>query len=157
DTVVEKNAKVLPYCHCDRAFIGERAVVGPFAHLRPKAQLESDVKIGNFVEVKNARLKKGTKACHLAYIGDAEVGEQCNIGAGTITCNYDGKNKHRTNIGDEAFIGSNVTLIAPLTIGNGAYVAAGSTISKEIPEKALAFGRAKQINRERREIKIQNS
>lgn len=149
NTVMEKNARVLPYCYCDSAFIGERSSVGPFAHLRPGARLESDVKIGNFVEIKNSRLKKGTKASHLAYIGDAEVGEHCNIGAGAITCNFDGKNKHHTVIGDGAFIGSNTTLIAPLTIGDKAYVAAGSTISKEIPRESLAFGRAKQVNKDR--------
>ncbi len=145
DTVIEKDAHIYPYSWCDQAYIGERAEVGPFARLRPDARLENDVKIGNFVEVKRSRLKKGTKAGHLAYIGDAEIGENCNIGAGSITCNYDGKNKHRTVIGDGAFIGSNTTLVAPLAIGKYAYVAGGSTITEEVPSETLAIGRSRQV------------
>ncbi len=147
DTVIEKYAHVYPYTWCDQAYIGERAEVGPFARLRPEARLEQDVKVGNFVEIKRSRLKKGAKAGHLAYIGDAEVGSHCNIGAGAITCNYDGRNKHRTVIKDGAFIGSNATLIAPLCIGENSYVAGGSTINQEIPDGVLAIGRARQVNK----------
>ncbi len=150
DTVIEKNAHILPYSCCDQAYIGENTEVGPFARLRPEARLENNVKVGNFVEVKRARLKKGVKAGHLAYIGDAEIGENSNIGAGTITCNYDGKNKHRTLIGDGCFIGSNSTLIAPLAIGHHAYVAGGSTITDEVPSKSLAIGRSRQVNKTQR-------
>ncbi len=149
DSVIEKYARILPYTLCDQAYVGERTQVGPFARLRPEARLENDVKVGNFVEIKRSRLKKGAKASHLAYIGDAELGEHCNIGAGAITCNYDGHNKHRTVIGEGAFIGSNVTLIAPLSIGDHAYIAGGSTINHEVPEAALAIGRAPQVNKDR--------
>ncbi len=145
DTVIEKNAHIYPYSWCDQAYIGERAEIGPFARLRPDARLENDVKVGNFVEIKRSRLKKGAKAGHLAYIGDAEIGEFCNIGAGSITCNYDGKNKHRTIIGNGAFIGSNSTLVAPLAIGDHAYVAGGSTITEEVPRESLAIGRSLQV------------
>lgn len=150
DTVIEKNAHIYPYSCCDHAYIGESAEVGPFARLRPEARLENNVKVGNFVEVKRARLKKGVKAGHLAYIGDAEIGENSNIGAGTITCNYDGKNKHRTVIGESCFIGSNSTLIAPLAIGDYAYVAGGSTITDEVPKASLAIGRSRQVNKTQR-------
>lgn len=149
DTVIEKNARVLPYSWCDQAYIGERSEVGPFTRLRPDARLENDVKIGNFVEVKRSRIKSGTKAGHLAYIGDAEIGEGCNVGAGTITCNYDGYNKHRTVIGEGSFIGSNTTLIAPLSIGTDAYIAGGSVINKEVPNDTLAIGRTHQVNKPR--------
>lgn len=149
DTVIEKNVHILPYTVCDQAYIGERSRVGPFARLRPDARLETDVHLGNFVEVKRSRLKKGVKAGHLAYIGDAELGEKVNLGAGSITCNYDGHNKHRTIIGDNAFIGSNSTLIAPLTIGQNSYVAGGSTINQEVPHNSLAIGRAHQVNKDR--------
>lgn len=147
DTVIEKNAHVFPYSCCSQAYIGERSQVGPFARLRPDARLENDVKVGNFVEIKRSRLKSGTKANHLAYIGDAEIGENCNIGAGAITCNYDGYDKHRTVIGEAVFIGSNATLIAPLAIGNGSYVAGGSVVNEEVPNNTLAIGRAYQVNK----------
>ena len=122
--------------------------IGPFAHLRPKAHLKEDVHIGNFVEIKNATLEKGVKTGHLTYIGDAVIGENTNIGAGTITCNYDGKNKHKTIIGENSFIGSNSVLVAPVNLGSEVYTAAGSVITKNVPNKTLAFGRAKQINKE---------
>jgi len=150
DSVIEQGAHVLPYTWCDQAYIGERAQVGPFARLRPDARLDCDVRVGNFVEIKRSRLKQGAKAGHLAYIGDAELGARCNIGAGAITCNFDGSSKHRTVIGEEAFIGSNVTMIAPLAIGDRAYVAGGSTINGEVPKDTLAIGRAHQINKERK-------
>jgi bifunctional UDP-N-acetylglucosamine pyrophosphorylase / glucosamine-1-phosphate N-acetyltransferase len=126
------------------ATIGDHASVGPFAHLRPGTVLGKSVKVGNFVETKKARFGEGAKASHLSYIGDAEVGAEANIGAGTITCNYDGVNKHRTTIGAGAFIGSDSQLVAPVTIGDGAYVGAGSTVTKDVPADALALSRTPQ-------------
>ena len=123
----------------DRAHVGRGAKVGPFAHLRPEADLGEDVHIGNFVEVKKATIGARSKANHLAYIGDASVGVDANIGAGTITCNYDGFRKHRTVIGDRVQIGSDTQLVAPVTVGADAYIAAGSTISKDVEPGALAF------------------
>jgi bifunctional UDP-N-acetylglucosamine pyrophosphorylase / glucosamine-1-phosphate N-acetyltransferase len=132
------------FCHIAGATIGDRAVIGPFARLRPGAALAEDVHIGNFVEVKNARLAKGVKANHLAYLGDAAVGEGANIGAGAITCNFDGIEKFRTTIGKNVFIGTNASLVAPLTIGPGAMIAAGSVITRSVPGDALALGRGRQ-------------
>ncbi|TWT06217.1 bifunctional UDP-N-acetylglucosamine diphosphorylase/glucosamine-1-phosphate N-acetyltransferase GlmU [Planomicrobium sp. CPCC 101079] len=134
--------------HVYDSSVGEDAAVGPFAHLRPESNLGNDVKIGNFVEVKKAALGNGSKVSHLSYIGDAEVGTNVNIGCGTITVNYDGKNKYLTTIEDDSFIGCNSNLIAPVTIGKGSYVAAGSTISKNVPSDALAIARARQENKE---------
>lgn len=151
DTVVEKNVHIFPYTWCDRAHIGERSQVGPFARLRPEARLDHEVKVGNFVEIKRSHLKKGVKVGHLAYLGDAELGEKCNIGAGTIACNFDGQKKHETVIGDHAFIGSNTTLIAPLVIGENSYIGGGSTIDQDVPKGALAIGRARQVNKLRKE------
>ena len=132
------------FCHIVGATIGDRAVIGPFARLRPGAALAEDVHIGNFVEVKNSRLAKGVKANHLAYLGDASVGEGANIGAGAITCNFDGIEKFRTTIGKNVFIGTNASLVAPLTIGPGAMIAAGSVITRNVPGDALALGRGRQ-------------
>lgn len=140
--VVEDGAHILGNCHIAGARIGTGARVGPFARLRPGAELAQDVHIGNFVEVKNARLHKGAKANHLAYIGDGTVGAAANIGAGTIFCNYDGFNKNLTEVGAGAFIGSNSALVAPVRIGAGAYVAAGSTITKNVAPDALVMERA---------------
>jgi bifunctional UDP-N-acetylglucosamine pyrophosphorylase/glucosamine-1-phosphate N-acetyltransferase len=128
--------------------VGRGAIIGPFARLRPGAKIEDEVHIGNFVEVKNARIGRGAKANHLAYVGDACVGPAANIGAGAITCNYDGTNKHFTEIGAGVFIGSNATLVAPVKIGDGAYVAAGSTITDNVVADALALGRARQVVKE---------
>ena len=128
------------------ATVGARAHVGPWAHLRPGTELGDDVKVGNFVETKKARFGKGAKASHLSYLGDAEIGEGVNIGAGTITCNYDGVNKHKTVLGDGVFIGSDTQLVAPVTVGAGAYVGAGSTITKDVPAGALAISRTPQKN-----------
>ena len=122
--------------------------IGPFAHIRPKSAISDDVKIGNFVEIKKTVFGKGSKASHLSYIGDAEVGSDVNIGCGAITVNYDGKNKFLTKIEDGVFIGCNSNLISPVTIGEGAYVAAGSTITEDVPGDALALGRARQVNKE---------
>lgn len=147
NSTLEKRVHILPYTCCDGANIEKNAQIGPFARLRPQTSLGKGVKIGNFVEIKNSQLKENSKASHLAYIGDSEVGSNCNIGAGSITCNYDGNKKHQTKIGDNAFIGSNSTLIAPLTIGNDAYIAAGSTINKEVGQKELAIARTRQSNK----------
>jgi bifunctional UDP-N-acetylglucosamine pyrophosphorylase/glucosamine-1-phosphate N-acetyltransferase len=124
------------------------ARVGPFARLRPGAELGKDVHIGNFVEVKEAKIEAGAKANHLAYIGDARVGEGANVGAGTITCNYDGVAKHRTDIGKGAFIGSNSALVAPVKVGEGAYIGTGTVVTKDVPAGALAISRAKQTVKE---------
>jgi bifunctional UDP-N-acetylglucosamine pyrophosphorylase/glucosamine-1-phosphate N-acetyltransferase len=124
------------------------AKIGPFAHLRPGSEIGEDAHVGNFVETKKARLGKGAKANHLAYLGDAEVGEGSNIGAGVITCNYDGVNKHRTTIGKGVFVGSDSTLVAPVTLEDGAYIGAGSCITRDVPEGALAVGRSRQITKE---------
>ena len=124
------------------------AIIGPFAHLRPGARIGEDAHVGNFVELKKASLGKGAKANHLAYIGDATVGARTNVGAGTITCNYDGRSKYQTTIGQDAFIGTNSTIVAPVTIGDGTYIAAGSTITREVPAGSLAIGRSRQENKD---------
>ncbi len=138
---VEEGARIRAFSHLEAAHVGKGAIVGPYARLRPGADLGSDVRIGNFVEVKNARLEKGAKANHLAYVGDAHVGENANLGAGTITCNYDGFGKHRTEIGQGAFVGSNTALVAPVKIGAGVYIGSGSVISKDVPADALVLTR----------------
>lgn len=151
---VIRNARLLdgvtvqPFCHVEGAEAASGAVIGPFSRLRPGAKLSAGVHVGNFVEIKNSLIGAGTKACHLAYVGDSEVGAGANIGAGTITCNYDGEKKHRTGIGDGAFIGSNSTLVAPVEVGAGSYVAAGSVITSPVPADALALGRSRQTNKE---------
>jgi bifunctional UDP-N-acetylglucosamine pyrophosphorylase / glucosamine-1-phosphate N-acetyltransferase len=132
------------FSHIEGATIGEGAELGPFARLRPGAVMEEKSKIGNFVEMKKARLGKGAKANHLTYLGDADVGAGANVGAGTITCNYDGFLKYRTEIGAGAFIGSNSALVAPVTIGAGAIVAAGSVVTADVPADALAIARGSQ-------------
>ena len=142
NTRVGHNAQVKAHSVCLDATIGDAANVGPMAHLRPGACLGTHVKVGNFVEIKKSVLESGAKASHLSYIGDAFVGADANIGAGTITCNYDGHGKHQTTVGPRAFIGSNTALVAPVKIGEGAIVGAGSTISKDVPEDALAVERA---------------
>jgi bifunctional UDP-N-acetylglucosamine pyrophosphorylase/glucosamine-1-phosphate N-acetyltransferase len=142
---IGERVEIPAFCHMVGATIGDGASVGPFARLRPGAELGRDVHIGNFVEVKNSRLEAGVKANHLAYLGDSTVGAGANIGAGAITCNYDGFEKFRTDIGAGAFIGTNVSLVAPVTVGPGAYVGAGSTITKEVPADALAIARGQQV------------
>jgi bifunctional UDP-N-acetylglucosamine pyrophosphorylase/glucosamine-1-phosphate N-acetyltransferase len=134
----------LAFCHIEGADVAKGAIVGPYARLRPGAVLEEDVHIGNFVEVKKARIEKGAKANHLTYLGDARVGAGANIGAGTITCNYDGFDKHFTDIGAGANIGSNSSLVAPVKIGDGAFTGAGSVITKEVSKDALAVTRPEQ-------------
>jgi bifunctional UDP-N-acetylglucosamine pyrophosphorylase/glucosamine-1-phosphate N-acetyltransferase len=150
NALVDDGATVHSYCHIQDAHIGPDGIVGPFARLRPGAVLEENAHVGNFVEMKKARLGKGAKANHLTYLGDAEIGAGTNIGAGTITCNYDGKNKHQTTIGKNAFIGSNVALVAPVSVGDGALVGAGSVITKNVEAGELALTRAPQRNLVRR-------
>jgi bifunctional UDP-N-acetylglucosamine pyrophosphorylase/glucosamine-1-phosphate N-acetyltransferase len=145
---VEDDATIRSFSHLEGAHVGRGARVGPFARLRPGAKLGVDVHIGNFVEVKQATIEDGAKANHLAYIGDARVGEGANIGAGTITCNYDGVDKHRTDIGKGAFIGTNTSLVAPVKIGDGAYIGSGSVITKDVPADALSLERAEQSTKE---------
>ncbi len=141
---VGDGVEIRPYCHIEGAVIGAEAIIGPFARLRPGADIGADAHIGNFVEVKEARVEAGAKINHLSYIGDARVGAGANIGAGTITCNYDGFHKHRTEIGAGAFIGSNTALVAPVVIGDGAVIGAGSVITGKVPANALAVARGKQ-------------
>ena len=145
---VEDGAVIHSFSHLAGAHIGKGVAVGPFARLRPGTRLGDGARIGNFVEVKEASIEAGAKANHLSYIGDAAVGAGANIGAGTITCNYDGGEKHRTTIGDGAFIGSNSALVAPVKIGSGAYVGSGSVITKDVPAGALALGRGRQVVKE---------
>ncbi|WP_180172283.1 bifunctional UDP-N-acetylglucosamine diphosphorylase/glucosamine-1-phosphate N-acetyltransferase GlmU [Acinetobacter sp. YH12023] len=145
---IAAGTKVQPYSVFDSAIVGEDAQIGPFARLRPGAKLAAEVHIGNFVEVKNTTVGLGSKANHFTYLGDAEVGAGSNIGAGTITCNYDGANKFKTIIGDSAFIGSNSSLVAPVTIGHGATVGAGSTITRDVADNSLAVERSKQFAKE---------
>ncbi|WP_151863497.1 bifunctional UDP-N-acetylglucosamine diphosphorylase/glucosamine-1-phosphate N-acetyltransferase GlmU [Acinetobacter nosocomialis] len=147
NTKIAAGTKVQPYSVFDGAIVGENTQIGPFARLRPGAKLANEVHIGNFVEVKNTTIGLGSKANHFTYLGDAEIGADSNIGAGTITCNYDGANKHKTTIGDAVFIGSNSSLVAPVTIGNGATVGAGSVITKDVAEQSLSFERAQQISK----------
>jgi len=142
---IADNSVVKPYCHIEDAVIGTDCDVGPFARLRPGTEMKEHARIGNFVETKNTVLGKGSKANHLTYLGDTVTGDKVNVGAGTITCNYDGVNKHKTIIGDGAFIGSNSSLVAPVEIGAGATVGAGSTITKDADQNALTVARAKQI------------
>lgn len=148
NTKIAAGTKVQPYSIFDSAIVGEDTQIGPFARLRPGAQLANEVHIGNFVEVKNTTIGLGSKANHFTYLGDAEVGSGSNIGAGTITCNYDGANKFKTIIGDQAFIGSNSSLVAPVKIGNGATVGAGSTITRDVEDNSLAVERSKQFAKE---------
>lgn len=146
DTVVEAGGKIKSHTVCDEAYVSSGADAGPFARLRPKAYLEEGAHVGNFVELKNARLGKRAKAGHLAYLGDAEVGEESNIGAGVITANYDGQRKHKTTIGKRVFVGSNSVLIAPVALADDSFIAGGSSINQDVPEEALAIARERQRN-----------
>jgi bifunctional UDP-N-acetylglucosamine pyrophosphorylase/glucosamine-1-phosphate N-acetyltransferase len=147
DTVVGDGVQVLPYCHLDRSRIGDGCRVGPFSRLRPEASLAEGVHVGNFVELKKTSMGKRSKANHLSYLGDATIGADVNVGCGTITCNYDGERKHPTRIGDGVFVGSDTILVAPISLGKGAYVAAGSTLTDDVPAGALALGRTRQVNK----------
>ncbi|TXH35719.1 MAG: UDP-N-acetylglucosamine diphosphorylase/glucosamine-1-phosphate N-acetyltransferase [Burkholderiaceae bacterium] len=146
DALIGPGARIAPFTHIDGAQVGEGSLIGPFARLRPGARLDKDVHIGNFVEVKNSHMAEGAKANHLAYLGDAEVGPRVNYGAGAITANYDGANKHKTVIGADAHIGSNCVLVAPVSIGAGGTVGAGSTVSKDTPPGGLTVARARQAH-----------
>ena len=147
DVEVGPGAKVLDHCLLRESVVEAGASVGPFSHLRPGSRVGSRAKVGNFVELKKTHLGEGSKAQHLSYLGDATVGPEVNIGAGTITCNYDGVAKHPTRIEAGAFVGSDATLVAPVTVGEGSYVAAGSTITEDVPKDALALGRARQVTK----------
>lgn len=144
---VETGATVRAFSHLEGAHVGSGAIVGPYARLRPGTELSNDTRIGNFVEVKNAQIGTGSKVNHLSYIGDATIGEGSNVGAGTITCNYDGVFKHRTEIGDHVFIGSNTMLVAPVTVGNEAMTATGTVVTRDVPDGDMAVARAKQDNK----------
>lgn len=145
---VESGCEIKPFCHLEGCHLSTGAQVGPFARLRPGAELAEDVHVGNFVEIKNAILDQGVKVGHLTYLGDAHVGEGSNIGAGTVTCNYDGVSKHRTEIGARAFIGSDTMLVAPVRIGAGAITGSGSVITRDVPDEALAIARPPQVNKD---------
>jgi bifunctional UDP-N-acetylglucosamine pyrophosphorylase/glucosamine-1-phosphate N-acetyltransferase len=145
NVTIGAGTQVSPFSHLDEATIGANCRVGPYARLRPGAALADDVHVGNFVEVKQASLGAGSKANHLAYLGDATIGRNVNVGAGTITCNYDGANKHRTVIEDDVFIGSDTQLVAPVTVGRGATLGAGTTLTRDAPPDALTLSRAQQV------------
>ena len=145
DMLVGNNVTV-QFSYCHEAEILDGVTLGPYVHIRPGTIIGQNVKIGNFVEVKNSNIGEGTKLPHLQYIGDSDVGSNVNVGCGTVTCNYDGKQKYRTTIGDNAFIGCNTNLVAPVTVEEGAYIAAGSTITKNVPKDNLAVARSRQVN-----------
>ena len=151
---IESGAEILGFCHLEGCHISRGATVGPFARLRPGAELAEDVHVGNFVEIKNAVLDEGVKVGHLTYLGDAHVGEFSNIGAGTITCNYDGVMKHRTIIGKRAFIGSDTMLVAPVTVGDDAMTASGSVITMDVPARDMAVARGRQVNKPGLAVKL---
>ncbi len=145
NTIIEAGTCIHANCHIENALIGRNCELGPFARIRPDTKLGENVKAGNFVEIKNSNIKTGSKINHLSYIGDSDLGTDVNIGAGTITCNYDGANKHRTIIGDNVFVGSDTQFVAPVTIGDGATIGAGSTITKDSPKEKLTLARSKQV------------
>ena len=145
NTKIGNNVKILPFSHIENATLNSNVSVGPFSRIRPGSLLDKGSRIGNFVEVKNSKIGKNTKINHLSYIGDSSIGKSVNIGAGTITCNYDGKNKNKTKILDNAFIGSNSSLVAPITVGKKAVVGAGSVITRSVKNKSLALTRSNQV------------
>jgi bifunctional UDP-N-acetylglucosamine pyrophosphorylase / glucosamine-1-phosphate N-acetyltransferase len=151
---VARNVTIRAFSHLEGADIGPGCVIGPFARLRPGARLEQDVHVGNFVEIKAATLASGVKANHLSYIGDAIIGSSTNIGAGTITCNYDGTNKYRTTIGAHVFVGSDTALVAPVAVGDGAVIGAGSVITEDVEPNALALARGRQVQKPGRAIEM---
>ena len=142
---IEEEVEILPFCHFDGATVGKASRVGPYSRLRPGAELKGNNHIGNFVEVKKSVVGLDSKVNHLTYIGDADIGQRVNVGAGTITCNYDGVNKFRTVIGDDAFIGSDTQLVAPVVVGAGATIGAGTTLTRNAPEGKLTLSRARQM------------
>ena len=147
DALIGEDVLIRQGTIVEQSEVRDGAFLGPYAHLRPESLVEEAAHVGNFVELKKTHMHKGSKANHLAYLGDAEIGAETNIGAGTIVCNYDGVEKHQTRIGAGAFIGSDSVLVAPVTIGDGAYVAAASCVTEDVPEEALAIGRARQVNK----------
>ena len=159
DAHIARGAQIKPFCHIEGARVGPASMIGPYARLRPGTELGEDVHIGNFVEVKNSQIAAHSKANHLAYLGDATIGSRVNVGAGTITCNYDGANKFRTVIEDEAFIGSDTQLVAPVTVGKGATLGAGTTLTKDAPAGKLTISRARQVTIEKwqRPVKVKKS
>ena len=148
NVVIGDNTRIEPFSHLCNAQVGANCNIGPYARLREGSVIEDAAKVGNFVETKKTILGKGAKANHFTYLGDAEIGDNTNIGAGTITCNYDGENKHKTSVGENSFIGTNSSLVAPVEVGKNAYVGAGSVITKDVPDNALAVGRGKQVIKE---------
>lgn len=156
-SIIRRGAHLKQGCYIEKSDVGEDTSIGPYAHLRPDCVLGSKVKIGNFVELKKAVMKAGAKASHLSYIGDAEVGKNSNIGCGFVTCNYDGFKKHKTIIEDDVFIGSDSQTVAPVRVGQGAYVASGTTVTQDVPKDALAISRGKQVNKEGYAKRIRDS
>ena len=154
DARVGADVLVKPYSVFEDCHVGDETQVGPFARLRPAADVRVGAKVGNFVEIKKSVIEPGAKVPHLSYVGDAHVGPGANVGAGTITCNYDGYGKHRTEIGAGAFIGSNTSLVAPVAVGEGALVGAGSVVTRDVPPDALALGRARQVTMEGAAVQI---
>ena len=150
NTTIANGVEVREFCHFEDADVRDAAIVGPYARLRPAAVVDEKAHVGNFVELKKTYLGKGSKANHFTYLGDTEVGPGVNFGAGTITCNYDGKNKFKTSVGANCFIGSNTSLVAPVTIGDNAVVGAGSVIVEDVPAGKLALGRGRQVIKDRR-------
>ena len=151
---VESGATIRAFSHLEGCHVARGGIIGPYARLRPGAELSEDVRIGNFVEVKNALIGEGSKVNHLSYVGDAEIGSGSNIGAGTITCNYDGVMKHKTTIGDDVFVGSNTLLVAPVTLGDKSMTATGAVITKDVEAEALAIARVDQVNKPRMAVKL---
>lgn len=149
DCVIGKNVKITASV-LEGATIEDNTSVGPFAYMRKGSQVGQNCRVGDFVEIKNAKIGNGTKVAHLTYVGDCELGESCNIGCGVVFVNYDGKNKHRTKVGDKCFIGSNCNVIAPVTIEDGSYIAAGTTVTEDTPKDSLVVGRARQVVKEGR-------
>ena len=150
DSVIGNGSKIR-FSVIEKSEVGENNVIGPFSHLRPNVKTDKNVKIGNYVELKNAQVGEDSKISHLAYVGDATIGKRCNVGCGVIFANYNGKIKQHTNVGDDVFIGCNSNLIAPVTIGNGVYICAGTTVTKDIEEKAFVIGRSKEEIKRNRE------
>ncbi|MDR1684285.1 MAG: bifunctional UDP-N-acetylglucosamine diphosphorylase/glucosamine-1-phosphate N-acetyltransferase GlmU [Elusimicrobiota bacterium] len=152
NSVIEESSHIKSGCYLTQAYIGKNCAVGPYAHLRPQAVLKENAKVGNFTEIKKSVIGAGSKVPHLSYIGDSQVGRKVNVGAGTITCNYDGVNKYKTIIEDGVFVGSNTNFVAPVKIGKGALIAAGSTITQDIPEGSLAIARARQVLKQKKKM-----
>jgi bifunctional UDP-N-acetylglucosamine pyrophosphorylase/glucosamine-1-phosphate N-acetyltransferase len=144
---IENGATIRAFSHLEGCHVARGAVIGPYARLRPGTELSENTRIGNFVEIKNAQVHAGAKVNHLSYIGDAELGEKTNVGAGTVTCNFDGVFKHRTTIGRNVFVGSDTMLVAPVTLGDDAMTASGTVVTEDVPDGALALGRARQVNK----------